>query len=152
MHERMLDKTIQPTDEDMITTIGQPIARDWTALRQFLQETYQIAPVHNSGGKKNGWNLQYRMGGRPLCEIYPEHGSFTTLVILGRSELEQALGRIDSFGEIVRRALLETPRYHDGCWMYMRLSDPQTCRQDVQDIQQLILLKRKPPGKRKPSP
>lgn len=148
MHERMMDKTTQPSDADMMDTIGQPIAEAWTALRKFLVDTYDIVPVFNSGGKKYGWNLQHRIGGRPLCELYPENGSFTALVILGKVELEQALQRVDTFGSIVRKALLETPRLHDGCWMYIRVSDPLTCQQDVQDIQQLILIKRKPPRKK----
>lgn len=102
----------------------------------------------DSGGKKYGWNLQHRIGGRPLCEMYPEHGSFTALVILGKVEMEQALERVDTFGSTVRKALLETPRFHDGCWMYIRVSEPSTCQQDVRDIQDLILIKRKPPRKK----
>ena len=152
MHKRMMDKTTQPSDADMINTIGQPIAEGWTALRRFLVETYGIVPVFDSGGKKYGWNLQHRIGGRPLCEMYPEHGSFTALVILGKLELEQALERIDAFGALVRKALVETPRFHDGCWMYIRVSDPLTCLQDVQDIQELILIKKKPPRKKASSP
>jgi len=148
MHERMMDKSTQPTDEDMLNWIGQPIAEEWTALRQFLAQTYAIAPIFNSGGKKYGWNLQYRISGRPLCEMYPEQGSFTALVILGKVELDQALGRLDTFGSIVRKALVETPRFHDGCWMYIRVAEPQTCHQDVQDIEELILIKRKPPKKK----
>ncbi len=148
MHERMMDKSAQPTDAEMIDWIGQPLAGEWTALRRFLAETYDILPVFNSGGKKYGWNLQHRLGGRPLCEMYPEKGSFTALVILGKPELEQALERVDTFGPLVRKALVETPRFHDGCWMYLRVSDPLTSRQDVQDIQQLILIKRKPPRKK----
>ena len=145
MHERMMDKSAQPSDADMVQVIGQPIAESWTALRQFLEETYGIVPIFNSGGKKYGWNLQYRLGGRPLSELYPEHGSFTALVILGKTELERALDRLDAFGPTVQRALVETPRFHDGCWMYIRVADPLTCQQDVQDIEQLILIKRKPP-------
>lgn len=148
MDERMLDKTTQPTDGEMLAAIGQPIAEAWTALRRFLVETYAIAPTLDSGGKKYGWNLQHRAGSKPLCELYPENGSFTALVILGKVELEQALGRLESFGAVVRQALVETPRYHDGCWMYIRVSDPATCQQDVQDLQQLILLKKKPPRKK----
>jgi len=113
-----------------------------------LVETYEIIPTFNSGGKKYGWNIQHRTGGRPLCEMYPENGSFTVLVVLGKSELEQALGRIDTFSSIIRKALLETPRFHDGCWMYIRVSDSLTCQKDVQDIQQLILIKKKPPRKK----
>ncbi len=145
MHERMLDKTTQPSDANMVSTIGRPIADAWTTLRRFLVETYDIVPIFDSGGRKEGWNLQHRAGGRPLCEMYPENGSFTALVVLGKREMEQALERIDTFGPTVRQALVETPRYHDGCWMYIRVSDPLTCQQDVLDIQQLILIKKKPP-------
>ncbi len=148
MHERMMDKTTQPSEADMISTIGQPLAEAWTALRRFLVETYDIVPVFNSGGKKYGWNLQHRLSGRPLSELYPEHGSFTALVILGQGELDRALERLETFGPTVRRALVETPRFHDGCWMYIRVSDPLTCQQDVQDIEQLILIKRRPPRKK----
>jgi hypothetical protein len=152
MHERLMDKTKQPSDADMVAAIGQPIAEAWTALRRFLVDTYGILPVFDPGGKKYGWNLQHRLGGRPLCEMYPEHGSFTALVILGKAELAQALGRIETFGPLVRQALLETPRYHDGCWMYLRVSDPATCRQDELDIEQLILIKKQPPRKKAPPP
>ena len=147
MHERMMDKTTQPTDADMINVIGEPIAETWTSLRCFLMETYDIAPIFNSGGQRYGWNLQHRIGGRPLCEMYPENGSFTALVILGKVELEQAMERLETFGPTVQRALMESPRFHDGCWMYIRVADPLTCQQDVQDIEQLILIKKKPPKK-----
>lgn len=148
MHERMMDKTNQPSDLDMINAIGHPIAEAWTALRCFLVQTYDIVPIFNSGGKKYGWNLQHRISGRPLCEMYPENGSFTALVVLGKSELDQALERIETFGPTVRQALAESPRFHDGCWMYIRVSDSLTCQQDVQDIEQLILIKKKPPRKK----
>ena len=151
MHERMMDKTVQPTDEDMIRWIGQPIAEEWIAFRRFMEQTYGIVPIYNSGGKRYGWNLQYRIAGRPLCELYPEHGSFTALVILGQVELGQALDRLEIFGTTVQHALTDTPRYHDGCWMYIRASDPKTCQQDVQDIEELILIKRKPSKKKIPA-
>lgn len=152
MHERMMDKSTQPSDEAMLNWIGQPIAKEWIALRRFLTETYDILPIFDSGGKKYGWNLQYRIGGRPLCEMYPERGSFTALVILGKVELGQAMDRLEIFGSIVQRALTETPRYHDGCWMYIRVADVRTCQQDVRDIEELILIKRKPVGKKTHAP
>lgn len=148
MYERMMDKTTQPTDEDMVQAIGQSLAGAWTALRRFLVETYDIVPTLNSGGQKYGWNLQHRKGGRPLCEMYPEYGSFTSLVVLGKAELDLALTRLDTFGPTVHKALVESPRFHDGCWMYIRVADPLTCQQDVLDIEQLILIKKKPPRKK----
>jgi hypothetical protein len=149
MHERLMDKSSQPSDEDMVNWIGQPTAKQWIALRRFLVETYEIVPIFNAGGKRYGWNLQYRIGGRPLCEMYPEHGSFTALVILGKDELRQAMDRIEIFGQVVRQAVKKLPRYHDGCWMYIRVSDALTAQRDVQDIEELILIKRKPLRKKR---
>jgi hypothetical protein len=147
-NERLIDKNAQPSDADMLEVIGAPLAGAWTRLRRFLVETYQVVPLLQFGGPRYGWNLQHRKGGRPLCEMYPECGSFTALVVLGRKELDQALQRLDSFGATVRQALVDTPRFHDGCWMYIRVANPLTCDQDVQDIEQLVLIKKKPPRKK----
>jgi hypothetical protein len=151
MHERMMDNTALPTDGQMVDWIGQPLAQEWTALRAFLSDTYDIAPVYNPGGKRYGWNLQYRVGSRPLCEMYPERGSFTALVILGKAALDQAMEHIETFNPVVRHAVEGSPRYRDGCWMYIRVSDPLTCHEDVKDIEALILIKRTPSGKKTPS-
>ncbi|HNS45179.1 MAG TPA: DUF3788 domain-containing protein [Alphaproteobacteria bacterium] len=148
VYERLIDKNAPPSDAEMVTVIGPPLAEGWTELRRFLAETYEIEPLLQYGGPRYGWNLQHRKGGRPLCEMYPENGAFTALVILGKKELEQALEKRETFGALVQQALVNTPRYHDGCWMYLRVSDPQTCQQDVQDIEQLVLMKKKPPRKK----
>jgi len=148
MFERMLDKSHQPTDAEIIGAIGQPLAGAWTALRTFLAETYGVVPIFNSGGKKYGWSLLHRAGGRSLCELYPEYGSFTVLVVLGKAELDQAMERLETMGPTIRQALLETPRLHDGCWMFLRICDAATCQKDVQDIEQLILIKKKPARKK----
>ena len=147
-NERLTDKDAKPSDQDMVRVIGSPLAEAWTKLRRFLVETYDVVPVLQYGGKRYGWNLQHRKGGRPLCEMYPEHGSFVALVVLGKKELDQALERLESFGPNVRQRLLDTPRFHDGCWLYTRVSDPLTCQKDVQDIEQLVLIKKKPPKKK----
>ncbi len=147
MNERMLDKTNQPSLDEMTNWIGEPLSKEWSKLREILEETYHILPIFNSGGKKYGWNLQYRISGRPLCEMYPEHESFTVLVILGKAEMENAMARFSTFGKLIQKSLVETPRFHDGCWMYIRVSDPETCHEDLLDIFELILIKRKPPKK-----
>jgi hypothetical protein len=146
--ERFKIKDPMPTDADMVDAIGAPLSDAWTALRRFLVETYQIEPFVQYAGPRYGWNIQHRRGGRPLAELYPQCGAFQALIILGAQEMEQALARLDSFGPLVQKALTETPRYHDGCWMYIRVTDPQTCMKDVQDMQELILIKKKPPKKK----
>ena len=147
-YERLIDKNAQPLDAQMIDVIGLPLADAWSRLRNFLVDTYEIVPVLQYGGTRYGWNLQHRKGGRPLCEMYPECGSFTALVVLGKKELDQALERLETFGPTVREALVNSPGYHDGCWLYVRVTDPLTCEKDEQDLEQLILIKKKPPKKK----
>jgi hypothetical protein len=147
-NERLIDGNARPSDQDMLAVIGAPLAEAWSGLRRFLVETYAVEPFLQYGGKRYGWNLQHRKGGRPLAELYPEYGSFTALVVLGKKELDQALERLESFGPTVRRALVDTPRFHDGCWMYIQVTDPLTCARDALDIQELVLIKKKPPRKK----
>jgi hypothetical protein len=147
VNERLIDKQHQPSDDEMLQVIGPALAGAWSELRRFLVETYQVEPVLQCGGPKYGWNVQHRKGSRPLCEMYPEHGSFTAMVVLGGKEMQQAMDHIDSFGALVRGYLQNTKMFHDGAWLYMRVCDPATAQQDVQDIEQLVLLKKKPPQK-----
>jgi hypothetical protein len=53
MHERMTDKTTQPSDADMINVIGQPIADAWTSLCCFLMETYECSIINSVDS--DGW-------------------------------------------------------------------------------------------------
>ncbi len=142
-HERMLDKTHQPNEAEMLGFIGHPVSDCWSALRVFLEDTYQIDPELKFGGAKYGWQYSYRKGGRPLCDLYPESGGFTTLVVLGGKEAAEALAALDGFGPNVRACLENTPAYHDGRWLWIRVQEAR----DVEDIQRLVLMKRKPARK-----
>ncbi len=139
-YERMLDKTHQPGEAEMLGFIGQPVSECWSALHAFLKDTYQVEPEFKFGGAKYGWVYSYRKGGRPLCDLFPESGAFTVLVVLGGKEAAEALSALDSFGPNVRACLENTPAFHDGRWLWIRVQQPR----DVEDIQRLVLMKRRP--------
>ncbi len=139
-YERMLEKTRQPGEAEVLEYIGQPVGGCWTALHHFLQETYQIEPETKFGGARYGWQTSFRKGGRPLCDLYPDIGAFTVLVVLGGKEAAQALSELDSFGSNVRACLENTPAFHDGRWLWIRVQEPR----DVEDVERLVLMKRKP--------
>jgi hypothetical protein len=143
-YERMLDKTSQPNETEILDYITQPVSECWTALRRFLQQTYQVEPTLKFGGAKYGWQMAFRKGGRPLCDLYPENGTFTALVVLGGKEAAQALAALDSFGPTVRACLENAPAFHDGRWLWIRVQQPG----DVDDIQRLVMMKRKPARKK----
>jgi hypothetical protein len=138
--EHMLDKTKQPSSEDILTFIGAPLAECWAALDQFVRETYAVEPEFRFGGSKSGWILRYRKGGRPLCEVSPRSGGFIVLVVLGKQEAEAAFEGIEALGPNVRTCLENAHAFHDGRWLWIQVQGAQ----DVADVQRLMLIKHKP--------
>lgn len=139
-YERLLDKNSPPTEEGIAACLGQQIAECWSTLNRFIQTTYEVEPELKFGGKNYGWELSYRKGGHPLCDLYPENGAFTALVILGGKEAAAALNCLDAFGTNVRACVENTPAFHDGRWLWIRV---QAAR-DVEDVEHLLTIKRKP--------
>ena len=137
--ERMLNKTRQPDAQEMLMVVG-PLAGCWEQLNRFVQTTYEVQPVVHFGGAKYGWEIDYRKGGRPLCALYPEQNAFTVLIVLGAKETAQAVENLEIFHPNVRACLEDTPSFHDGRWLWIRV---RGC-QDVEDIEKLLVIKRKP--------
>ena len=90
------------------------------------------------GGKNYGWNLWYRKSGKSLASLYPQENAFIAQVVLGREQVEKALTL--PLGENVRRVVHETPSLHDGRWLFIKI----TTETDVTDVEQLLLLKKRP--------
>jgi len=132
-----LDKGHPPSPEELIAILGIA-APLWEGLLKFIEDAYQIPAEFSYGGKKYGWNLWYRKAGKSLVTLFPQQGYFIAQVVLGREQVEKAMGL--SLGEKVGKLLRETPQLHDGKWLFIFTSDSV----DIQDIQQLLLIKRRP--------
>ena len=134
------DKLHQPTDDEVQAMLGSAWTR-WESLTQFVAQSYQIPVAWTFGGKNYGWNIWYRKGGKTLTSLYPQAEALTAQIVLGAKDVEQAMTL--ALGSNVRRLLEETPQLHDGRWLFI----PVTTDQDVDDVKQLLLIKRRPVGK-----
>jgi hypothetical protein len=132
-----LDKDHQPTMPEVTSALGsaQPL---WEKLTLFISSSYPIPGEWNFGGKKYGWNVWYRKSGKTLVSLYPQQDGFVAQIVLGKAQVEQALDL--NFGDHVGTILKETPQFHDGRWLFI----PVNTEQDVEDIQLLLQVKRKP--------
>ncbi len=110
----------------------------WQELTQFIADHYPIAAEWNFGGKKVGWNLWYRKSGKTLINLFPQQAGFMAQVVLGREQVEKAQ-RI-RFGKNVGQVFQNTRQLHDGRWLFIQVRT----KKDIQDLQQLMLLKRRP--------
>ncbi len=136
-YDRIISKDRQPTDAEILETIGN--AKHWLDLRDYLESAYGFAPELFNGGK-HGWALRYRKSGKTLCNLIPEKGAFTVLIVLGKKEVEKALSITDKLNANVRQLLEDTEQLHDGRWLWIRVR-----RQgDIKSIKELLKAKRKP--------
>ena len=137
-YERYLGKEHQPTDKEVLESIGNTEA--WLDLRQYLGENYAFEPETVFYGKKYGWTIRYRRSGKTLCSLFPEKGAFTALVVLGKKEVERVLSSIDEYSDSVRGVIENTEQLHDGRWLWIRV----LTLEDTADIKKLLSVKRKP--------
>lgn len=132
-----VDKDHPPSEEELRAALGQQYPL-WEQLQQFILDTYHMPGEMSFGGKKYGWNLWYRKSGKSLVSLYPQQEHLVAQVVLGKVQVEQALQL--ELGEHVGRILRETPQLHDGRWLFI----PVRSTQDAVDVQQLLLVKKRP--------
>ncbi len=138
--ERLLNGDQTRSHGDIQETLGARSVKLCSRLRQYLKAAYDIEPELLFYGKKYGWCFRYRRGGKTLCAIFPEKGSFTVLVTLGRRELEKLGPNSSSLTDTTRDLIQNAHPYHDGKWLWIRVGNLPM----VEDIKNLLRLKRKP--------
>ena len=138
--ERMLNKDIEPTEEDIVRHIGARAAVLWSSLREYLSVHYEHLPELNFGGRNYGWSIRYRKSGKTLVTLYPERNAFTALVVLGKKEVAKTEGLLDRLSTNVRSLFQKSHQLHDGRWLWIRPSS----KADVKSIKLLLSIKRQP--------
>lgn len=133
-----MDKTHEPTAEEVLAALG-PSGPRWQALVRYVSDTYQVEGELLFAGKKDGWAVRYKKGGKPLLWLYPMAGRFRALVVLGQAGTEKALA--SPLSDRTRKVIESAHQYHDGRWIFM----PVESQQDVADVQQMLLAKARPP-------
>jgi hypothetical protein len=139
-YERLLDEKERPTEKEIEKYIGAATLPIWKELRGFLTENYDFTPELVYYGQKYGWCFRYRRKGKTLCVLYPEKGAFTALVTLGKLEIQEVRRNFSKFHTDTQKMFTNAHQYHDGKWIYKRILS----QKDVEDVRQLISIKKKP--------
>ena len=141
VYDRMLNQDQPPSEEEILATIGE--AKAWQDLRDYLAQAYDFEPELVFYGKKYGWTIRYRKSGKTLCSLFPEHGAFTVLVVLGKHEATKAIDFLDELSPGVQEVIGGTKQLRDGRWLWVRVRQPS----HVHDVKRLLATKRKPLAK-----
>ena len=139
-HIRMLDKSKEPAEGEMIEFIGKQLETPWSEIHRFIKTNYDHVPETKFYGEKYGWTVRYRRSGRTICSLFPEKGAFTVLVVLGKKESEKAFSLEDVLESEVRKYLEEAKQLRDGRWLWIRVLSMK----EIDGIKKLLRIKRKP--------
>lgn len=140
--QRMMEGTHVPSEQEIADFVGMPAKEAWVKLTRFLRENYDIVP-ELMFDKKQGWDVRYRKSGRTLVTLTPEKGAVRILIVLGREESERALLMHEELSPAMRKLVADTKQLHDGRWLWIRLFHVR----GVEDVERLLLIKRKPKRK-----
>ena len=86
-YQPLLNKEKRPSQEEIVTTIGERSSL-WLKIHKFIAENYDFSPELVFWGKKYGWAIRYRKGGKTLGYFFPEANAFSVLLVLGSKEAE----------------------------------------------------------------
>jgi hypothetical protein len=132
-----MDKGHQPTEAEIVDALGSKAAL-WERLTARIDEAYGIEPTYVPPSRNYGWDVKYRRGGKTLVSLTPDEGGFAALVVLGEKETEAA--RELDLGEHVRGVLDVARQLRDGRWLFVSVESGR----DVDDIEALLAVKRRP--------
>ena len=114
-------------------------SRLWNELCDFIENSYKAKPkIEYSGcSMQKGWNLKYKKGGRSLCTLYPEEGSFLCLVSIGRKEADRAEFILPSCSDIIRQLYDEAKPFNGSRWLMIPITDVKL----LEDVKKLIAVR-----------
>ncbi|MCK4256113.1 DUF3788 domain-containing protein [candidate division WOR-3 bacterium] len=137
-YDRLSNKELVPNIKKIKQTIGNDVSLFWDDIWNYIKDAYEINPELMFYGKKYGWCYRFRKSSRTLCTIFPEYGSFTILITLGKKEIDKL--NFENLSEYIKNIFYNTPQLHDGRWLWIRVLKADI----ISDIKLLLKSKRKP--------
>lgn len=134
MFERMLNKMVQPTFEEMIDYAGESGAL-WTELDHYLQtELSAVRLIRFPYGNKYGWSAKYSQKSKHICDIFAENGAFTAHFRMADRAVETIYKQLDDYAKD-----LWEKKYpcSGGGWLHFRV----TTNEQLAMLQMMICAK-----------
>ena len=134
MYERMLNKQVKPTTEEMASFCGEN--RDYFILiNQWLSDTFETEQqIVFPYGNKYGWGIAHRKGKKLLCNVFAEDNAFTVMMRLSDKQYKTVYDKVQR----------QTQEYidnkypcGDGGWIHYRI----ICEENFDDVKLLLSAK-----------
>ena len=99
MYERLLDKSLSPTFEDLVEYSGKPGSL-WLELDKYLKEIYSAkTQIRFPYGNDYGWSCKYSVKSKHLCDIFAENGAFALHYRISDAQLESVYEDLSEYAK-----------------------------------------------------
>lgn len=118
MYERMLDKQVEPTFQEMIAYCGE-VGSAWMEIDTYLTEEKNVkSGIRFPYGKKYGWSVKYSVKGKLFCDIFAEANACTIMIRLTNEEMNTLNNDMSAYG---KQVIAQCYPCGEGGWLYYRI-------------------------------
>ena len=142
MYERMLDKSSEPTIEQIDEYIGKSARNLLAALENQLRNHYDLSKeLRFPFGKGYGWGFKYCHKSAHLCYVFFESGAITVTIQIGSKEAPKLNEQFGSFLPKTREAWENRyPCGDGGGWLHYKVLSEE----ELADVIKIITIKKPP--------
>ena len=134
MYERMLNKQVRPTMEEMVGFCGEN-GNYFVLINQWLSDTFETEQqIVFPYGNKYGWGIAHRKNKKLLCNVFAEDNAFTVMMRLSDKQYKTVYDKVQR----------QTQEYidnkypcGDGGWIHYRI----ICEENFDDVKLLLSAK-----------
>lgn len=133
----------KPDEKQISEFINNPL---WENLCSYLESTYNVSPhiEYSRCSAQPGWNVKYKKSGRSLCTLYPEEGSFISMVSIGSKEAVEAELMLNTCTSYIRQLYEKTANFNGSRWLMIQVSSEEI----LEDVKALTGLRVAKPKKK----
>ena len=101
MYERLLDKTIFPTFEGLITYSAESGVL-WLELDKYMRDFFAAErQIRFPYGNKYGWSCKYSLKSKHICDIFAENGAFVLHFRISDQQLDSVYDTLSDYAKSV---------------------------------------------------
>lgn len=131
MHERMLDKTMMPSLDEMQRYCGTA-GVFFAAVNAYVAETFATEQkIKFPYGNSYGWCVAHYVGKKLICNVFAERDAISVMLRLTNKQFDAVYGNVS--GETQLRIDHKYP-CGDGGWLHYRIES----QQQMNDVKTLL--------------
>ena len=134
MYERMLNKQVTPTIEEMTKFCGENSER-FSLLNEWLTVAFNTEQkIVFPYGNKYGWGVAHKKKNKLICNIFAEDNAFTVMMRLSDKQYNTIYDKLQKY---TQEHIDNKYPCSDGGWIHYRV----TCKEHFDDIKTLLSVK-----------